>query len=169
MPKSRLEVWKMKTTIIYAHPYEESFNHAILSKEINLFSKKNHDLTVIDLYKDEFNPVFSKKELHLFHEGKTSDSLVRKYQKILQKTDQLVFIFPIWWNEAPAIITGFINKVMTPDFAYHDMSHGIKGLLNSIRDVTVITTPKSPTWYLKFFAGNSKSVYQFHLETNRYT
>lgn len=65
-----------KTTIIYAHPYEKSFNHAILERVQALLDAKGQAYQLIDLYADGFNPVFTKEELALFAEGKALDPLV---------------------------------------------------------------------------------------------
>jgi len=59
-----------KTTIIYAHPYEKSFNHAILERVQALLDAKGQEYRLIDLYADGFNPVYTKEELALFREGK---------------------------------------------------------------------------------------------------
>ena len=83
------------TTIIYAHPYEQSFNHAILQRVRELLESKGEAYKLIDLYADGFNPAYTKEELALFNQGKALDPLVLHYQEILKKTDRLIFIFPI--------------------------------------------------------------------------
>lgn len=70
-----------KTLIIYAHPYEHSFNHAILEKTISSLKSEGTEFSVIDLYAEEFNPSYSAEELRLFSSGRTQDPLVEKYQK----------------------------------------------------------------------------------------
>ncbi|CUS25674.1 hypothetical protein FC70_GL000931 [Paucilactobacillus oligofermentans DSM 15707 = LMG 22743] len=150
----------MLTTIIYAHPYQGSFNHAILKKVEGQLLEKNRDFKVIDLYQDKFDPIYSTEELNLFNSGKTSDSLVKGYQKALKDADQLIFIFPIWWNDLPGMVKGFVDKVFKMNFAYVDGNHGVKGLLTNINQVNIFTTSKSPNWYIKLFAGNAiKSVF----------
>jgi NAD(P)H dehydrogenase (quinone) len=93
-------------------------------------------------------------ELALYSRGEHKDPLVEKYQKILKETEELIIIFPIWWFDVPAILKGFLDKVMLKDFAYIETSTGLKGLLTNIKKTTVITTSNSPKWYLKYFAGN---------------
>lgn len=51
----------MKTLIIYCHPYEKSFNHAILETVKDNLRSKKIDYQVIDLYADNFNPTYDKK------------------------------------------------------------------------------------------------------------
>lgn len=145
----------MKTTIIYAHPYIKSFNHAILTKVIKSMIDNKEDYVVIDLYNDKFDPTYSAKELSLFSVGKTIDPLVSKYQKIIKNTDKVIFIFPVWWNDTPAIIKGFIDKIMKKDFAYNVGSTGVIGNLKNIKKTLILTTSTSPTFYLKMFCGNA--------------
>ncbi len=142
------------TTIIYAHPYEQSFNHAILQRVRELLESKGEAYKLIDLYADGFNPAYTKEELALFNQGKALDPLVLHYQEILKKTDRLIFIFPIWWADMPAIVKGFEDKVFLKTLAYNPTPTGIKGCLTQIREAVVITTSTAPTWYLKFFCGN---------------
>ena len=142
------------TTIIYAHPYEQSFNHAILQRVRELLESKGEAYKLIDLYADGFNPAYTKEELALFNQGKALDPLVLHYQEILKKTDRLIFIFLIWWADMPAIVKGFEDKVFLKTLAYNPTPTGIKGCLTQIREAVVITTSTAPTWYLKFFCGN---------------
>ena len=145
----------MKTTIIYAHPYIRSFNHAILNKVTEALINNKEDYEVIDLYNDKFDPTYSTEELSLFSVGKTIDPLVSKYQKIIKSTDKVIFIFPVWWNDTPAIIKGFIDKIMKKDFAYNVGSTGVIGNLKNIKKTLILTTSTSPTFYLKMFCGNA--------------
>lgn len=142
------------TTIIYAHPYEKSFNHAILQRVKQLLDAKGEQYRVIDLYTDGFNPVYSKEELALYNQGKATDPLVLHYQELLKATDRLIFIFPIWWADMPAIVKGFEDKVFLKTLAFESTPMGLKGKMTHIKEALVITTCSSPTWYLKWFGGN---------------
>ncbi|MDG4969513.1 NAD(P)H-dependent oxidoreductase [Lactococcus lactis] len=104
-------------------------------------SKKNEGYEVLDLYNDNFNPVYSAKELQQFSKGQTPYNLVREYQKKLKQASELVFIFPIWWYDVPAILKGFLDKVFLPQFAYTEDEEGNwEGLLKHIQKVTLVTT-----------------------------
>lgn len=85
----------MATTVIYAHPYEGSFN-----------------------------PVYSKEKLALFDQGQALDPSVQKYQMI-KESRRLIFIFPIWWADMPAIVKGFPDKVLLKQFAYVESKTGL--------------------------------------------
>mgnify|MGYP002477326259 FL=1 len=121
---------------------------------VNQLEQAKKAYQVIDLNKVAFNPVLEEKDLALFSKGETTDPMVQKYQHMLMETDELVFIFPVWWFGIPAILKGFFDKVMLKDFAYIEGKTGLKGLLTHIKRTTVITTSELPTWYLILFSGN---------------
>lgn len=130
-------------TIVLSHPWHGSFNKAILDTVTNKFDKENKPYTVIDLNKDNFNPVFTEQELALYSRGQYADPLVGKYQEIINKSDEIIFIYPIWWGTIPAILKGFFDKVLLVNFAYN-YNNGWTPLLK-INKSTVITTSESPT------------------------
>jgi putative NADPH-quinone reductase len=137
------------TTIIFSHPWHGSFNKAILDTITSLFDKANKAYQIIDLPKDGFNPAMSEAELAVYNKGKALDPLVTKYQEMVGNSDELIFIFPIWWGTMPAILKGFFDKVLLVDFAYN-YEGGWNPLLD-IRKTTVITTSESPTADFKLF------------------
>lgn len=144
----------MKTTLILAHPWHGSFNKAIIDTITNKLDARSEAYQVIDLNKENFDPVMQEQDLALFSKGESTDELVKKYQAMLLDTDKLIFIFPIWWFDVPAILKGFIDKVMLKNFSYKETNTGLKGLLTHIEKTYVITTSDSPNWYLKYVSGN---------------
>jgi len=126
-------------TIIYTHPSASSFNHEILNRLSHYFSRNDEEFEMIDPYADNFNPILTENQLKLYSEGKTDDVLVRKYQRRIAASNELIFIFPIWWQGMPAMLKGFFDKTMLNGFAYNE-DNGWKGLLTNIQSVTVITT-----------------------------
>lgn len=128
-------------TIIYAHPYTGSLNHAVLANITAKFTTNQTPYQVIDLYADHFDPVLSTEELRQYNQGTTDDPLVARYQEMLRQTDDLILIFPVWWYDLPAILKGFFDKVMLPTFSNDEDEDGmLLGKLTHIRTTTLITT-----------------------------
>ena len=139
------------TAVIYAHPYGKSFNHAILEA---MQTRLGDACEVIDLYADGFNPVYRPERLALFSRGEYLDPIVEKYQGILRRAGQVVFLFPIWWGEAPAVVKGFFDKVMLPGFGYKVSPEGrmLPGL--DIARTLIVTTSEAPTEVFRpYFEG----------------
>ena len=144
----------MHTTIIFCHPWHGSFNKAILDAVTRELDKQEKEYHVIDLIKDGFNPVMAEGDLALYSKGQSSDPMVSLYQAALKETDELIFIFPIWWYNIPAILKGFIDKVMLKNFAYIETPTSLKGMLTHIKRTTVFTTSEAPTIYINLMKGN---------------
>ena len=143
-----------RTLIVYAHPYDGSFNHAVLEAATSALAKAGRPYDVVDLYADGFDPRMPAEELALYTEGGTLDPLVSHYQKLIEGASRIIVIAPIWWSELPAIVKGFVDKVMKQNWAYHPTASGVKGHLGHIKRVLVLTTSTSPTWFLRRFSGN---------------
>ncbi|WKF85496.1 NAD(P)H-dependent oxidoreductase [Lacticaseibacillus pantheris] len=145
------------TLIIYCHPYNQSFNHAVLESVLKGLSATEKHPQVVDLYADHFNPCYDQRELQLYGSGETTDPQVAQYLTALKKADRLIIITPIWWNDIPAILKGFFDKVMKrgPERAYTPSKYGVAGHLTNIQKSLILTTSTSPTVYLRLFGGNA--------------
>lgn len=130
-------------TIIFCHPWHGSFNKAILDCIVGKLIAEQREYTVIDLYKDEFNPVFTEEELSVYNSGIALDPMILKYQATIRMTSEIIFIFPNWWNTLPAILKGFFDKVLLKDFAFNYVG-GFNALLD-IPKTFVITTSEKPS------------------------
>ena len=128
-------------TIIYCHPYDGSFNHKILQTITDTLTNLGREYDVIDLYDEGFNPVLGCDDLTM----QSLDELPPRYQKALQSSEHLMFIFPIWWGLMPAMLKGFIDRVFAKGIVYDTTPEG--GILPclSIGRTTVVTTSESDT------------------------
>jgi len=143
----------MKSVIILAHPYPNSFNHVIKDVVYKALIDKR-EVKVIDLVKDGFDPVLSQEDLRLYMQGKSSDPKVVEYQNDLMDCDDLVLVFPIWWYEAPAILKGFLDKVLLPGFAFDEIDNQLVGKLSHIKRLTVISTSEVLSEFMRKEVGN---------------
>lgn len=141
-------------TIVYSHPNKKSFNRQVVDSIVSKCeSKKEVNVNVIDLYEEGFDPHLQSKDLELYSKGDTTDSQVKRYQDILNKTDKLIFVFPVWWNSTPAMIKGFEEKVFIKDYAFKPSKKGLLPLLK-INKGYVITTSGQSTKTLETERGN---------------
>ncbi|MED1557099.1 NAD(P)H-dependent oxidoreductase [Bacillus paramycoides] len=136
----------MNVLIIYAHPSPSSFNASILEHVQKGLQETNHSVTLLDLYKEQFDPVLvfneEKKRRDLLHEEET-----KRYRELVQKADTLLFIYPIWWWGMPAILKGFIDRIFVAGFAYKYEGALPKGLFKG-KKAWVINTLDSSLWYV---------------------
>ena len=146
----------MKTLVVYNHPYEGSFCHAILEKAIKGAQLKG-EVDVIDLDSDKFNPVMNQEDLLGFIRHKIVDEKTQDYAKRIREVDNLVLIFPIWWELIPAMMKGFIDKVVFPGtfYEYTKSGYGMKTLVSNLKKVTVITTMNTSKLIYRLIYGNA--------------
>jgi len=95
--------------IVYGHYNDNSFNAAIKDTFIASAIKAGHSVDLVDLYKDKFNPVFA---------GEEPGEDVLDHRKRIVECDTIVLIAPIWNFRMPAILEGWIDKVLAPPWAF---------------------------------------------------
>lgn len=135
----------MNYLLFNCHPYEKSFNCSVLKAANELIIKKGEVAESIDLIADRFDPVMHAEDLRLWGQGKFCDNLVGDYQSKIKNADILVFSFPVWWGAMPAVLKGFCEKVLLPNWAYQYGENGeMIGLLNDKKAI-VITTMETPS------------------------
>ena len=142
----------MKTLIVFTHPHEGSYCYAIMDAAKKGLKKGGHECKTINLDKDRFDPVMRAKDLKAFTElgrGETAalselDPAVLRYKKKLEWAERLIMIFPIWWMSMPAMMKGFVDKVILPGVAYEMEEGRLKSRLRNLREVTVISTMNTP-------------------------
>jgi NAD(P)H dehydrogenase (quinone) len=73
----------------------------------------------------------------------------------LDACDHLVVGFPLWWGAEPALLTGLLDRLLLPGFAfrYHRGDPWWDRLLAG-RSADVIVTMDTPPWYLRAIYGD---------------
>ena len=146
----------MRVAIVFNHPYEKSYCSAILEAVTTGLHKGKHEVDLIHLDNDNFNPVMSKEDLKAFVDHSPIDPQVIDYNNRLKNTDHLIFIFPIWWDLMPAMTKGFVDRVLNPGVVYdhHPRGFGLVPLLKNLKGVTIITTMNKPKIMYSLLIGN---------------
>ncbi|TYO95052.1 NAD(P)H-dependent oxidoreductase [Desulfallas thermosapovorans] len=128
----------MNALVIYCHPNPKSFNAAILDVVKQELEQKGAKIKVKDLYAMNWNPVLSAADFQKFLAGEKPEDIAREQADVVW-ADVLVLISPIWWFSIPAMLKGYIDRVMSQGFAYEYTPTGPRGLLTGKR-AAVITT-----------------------------
>lgn len=111
----------MEILIIYCHPSDQSFTNAVKNEFIRGLKESKHQYRLLDLYACNFNETFSEQEyLREAFYNQNIDVLndIKYYQRLINQSDALVFIYPIFWGEAPSKLVGWFQRVWTYGFAY---------------------------------------------------
>ncbi len=123
----------MQISIILAHPSSQSFNHAIAQTAITKLKKYGHKVVFHDLYAEKFDPVLPINEIP---ERTRISKGIKLHCKEISHADGIIIIHPNWWGQPPAILKGWVDRVIRPGIAYQfadgDKGEGIPvGLLKS--------------------------------------
>lgn len=105
----------MEISVILAHPYPECFNHAIYQTVLETLRENGHQVNNHNLYDEGFNPLLEGSELA---SGETSDPMVLKHRHEIKKAQGIVIIHPNWWGQPPAILKGWMDRVLRSGVAY---------------------------------------------------
>lgn len=132
----------MKALVIYAHPNPESFNHAILKSVEEGLREQEHEVKIRDLYGMSFDPILDAEDLSLISKGETPED-IRREQADVTWADGLVFIYPLWWHDRPAILKGWMDRVFLNGFAFEYGPQGPTGLLGG-KKALVLQTSGNP-------------------------
>ena len=137
----------MNTLIVYTHPNSASFNHAILDSISAGLKKAGHAVRIKDLYKENFDPVLHAKDLENLQAGSIPER-IGKQQEDLLWAEGLVFIYPLWWFDRPAMLKGWFDLVLTNGLAFEYSDKGVRGLLKHKKALVIITAGGSKQYFI---------------------
>ena len=123
----------MRVLVIVAHPNRASFNHAIAQTCARELTDNGHEVVTHDLYEEAFDPILPYAE---FPKEAVLPTEIQRYCDEVSQADGIVIIHPNWWGQPPAILKGWVDRVLRPGVAYEflegDKGEGIpRGLLRA--------------------------------------
>jgi len=135
----------MKISVILAHPHTGSFNHAIADEAAAMLRESGYTVTVHDLYREQFDPLLTHDEIP---RDAPLDPAIARYCREIATADGIVFVHPDWWGMPPAILKGWIDRVLRPGIAYRfaetDSGEGVPEGLLVAKAVLVFNTSNTP-------------------------
>ena len=135
----------MEISVILAHPRPGSFNHAIAETVVATLEEAGHAVRFHDLYAEAFDPVLPSEEID--RDAVLPPSIGQHCSEIAA-ADGIVFVHPNWWGQPPAILKGWVDRVLRPGMAYRfagtDSGEGIPLGLLPARAALVFNTSNTP-------------------------
>lgn len=129
----------MKVSIILGHQQTGSFNHAIAAAAKQTLEANGHAVMLHDLYAEHFDPILPNDEIR----GGTRDALVQQHLDEIAVAEGIIVIHPNWWASPPAILKGWLDRVLRQGVAYHFVNGAPVGLLKA-DNALVFTTSNTP-------------------------
>ena len=136
----------MKVLIVFTHPNPQSFNHALLDKVREGLEQAGHEVRVKDLYQEKFDPILQASDLEMLQKGNIPKR-IKKEQDQLLWAEGLIFLYPLWWFDRPAMLKGWFDVVLTNGLAFEYSSEGVKGLLKHKKALVIITAGGSEQYF----------------------
>ncbi len=133
----------MRVLVVQAHPDQESLSGALLQAVKRGLGQAGHHVDVIDLYGEGFRACMSAEERRAYEtEQPIIDQQVQRYVDLLLAADALVFVYPTWNMGLPAILKGWIERILLPGVAFSldPKTNRVKGGLGHLRHLVGVST-----------------------------
>ncbi len=140
-----------KILIINAHPYDQSLGTAIASAYEKGAKEAGAEVKRINLYDLKFDPILHKG----YHEIQELEPDLKMAQEAITWAEHLVFVYPIWWLNIPALFKGFIDRIILPGFGFKYASSKLfpEKLLKN-KSARLLVTMDAPVWFNWLMYGN---------------
>jgi putative NADPH-quinone reductase len=146
----------MRVLVFYCHPVAESFAAAAHRTVLQALAEAGHEITDVDLYAEEFDPVMSRRERLDYLNTARNDRLVKRHDDQLAAAEALVLVYPAWWYGMPAMLKGYFDRVWLPGVAFDVTPDGKVDTdrLKGLRRILVVTTYGGSWWMVRVVLGD---------------
>lgn len=145
----------MRALVIHCHPSEDSFASAVRDTVLGRLRAAGVDVRLHDLYAEGFQPVLTGPEWSGYLDSPANRAPVESHCADLEWCDTLIFVYPTWWYGLPAMLKGWLDRVLLPDLAFmmpKEPGETIRPGLQHIERLGVFTTCGA-SWWLTTFVG----------------
>jgi NAD(P)H dehydrogenase (quinone) len=116
-PAPALKLPRPRHAVILAHPDEDSFNAAVAKAWCEAARASGHDAELRDLYRLGFDPVLKPSEQPRPDRYAMSNDVAAELAAI-ESADVFVLVYPVWFGGPPAILKGYVDRVLGAGFTY---------------------------------------------------
>ena len=131
----------MKMLVIIGHQKKGSFCHAIAETAAEELKAAGHEVIYHDLYEEDFDPILPHEEIP---KGLEKPPVIHKHCEELTAADGYVVVHPNWWAMPPAILKGWIDRVICQGVAYEFGEAGAVIAHLTGKRAVVFTTSNTP-------------------------
>lgn len=149
----------MRAAVVVAHPNPDAFAHELARRAHGGLRAAGHDVDLVDLCAIGFRPAMSPAERVAYHSARpVLDPLVQDQIDLVTSVDTLVFVYPTWWGGFPAVLKGWLERVMVPGvgFRFDKRSGKVRPGLTNVRRIVGVSTYGSPRWYVRLVNDNGR-------------
>jgi 1,4-dihydroxy-2-naphthoate octaprenyltransferase len=138
---------RLKVLLVLGHPRRDSLCGALADAFAAGARQAGVDLRRLDLCDLQFNP----NVIAGSPRNQPLEPAIGQAVDLVRWADHLVFVFPTWWGTMPALMKGFLDRVLMPGFAFeeHEEGSGWDKLLTG-KSAHLLTTMDTPTWVYRW-------------------
>ena len=153
----------MRILLVHCHPVATSYCAALRDRALAALAGAGHEVKVIDLYREGFDPVLSAAERtsYLAHTA-ANIAGVQPHVDALRRAEGLLFVFPTWFYGPPAMLKGWLERTWLPGVAFtlpQKKGERAGPGMQHIRWLGCITTSGSPWWWLKVMGDPGRKLF----------
>ncbi|HYW81383.1 MAG TPA: NAD(P)H-dependent oxidoreductase [Thermoguttaceae bacterium] len=130
----------MKILVVIGHQHKGSFCHAIVETAIGQLESAGHEVIFHDLYEEQFDPILPQAEIPPDAE---LDPVVCRHRDEVSEADGYLIVHPNWWAQPPAVLKGWLDRVLRQGHHYRFGPEGVIGMLTG-KKALVFTTSNTP-------------------------
>lgn len=131
--------------IVLGHPSPSSFNAALAGHYMATARSAHHEAELRDLYALGFDPLLKEPERKA-DGADSASSDVRSEVELLRRCDVLTFVYPLWFGMPPAMIKGYIDRVLGAGFRIDDLGQSHNSVLRGKQLAVISTSGSRLTW-----------------------
>ncbi len=139
----------MRALVVYCHPDPGSFNAAVRDVVLDRLAGQGAEVRLHDLYAMGFTPVLTSLEWAGYLTCPDNIAPVAGPVADVRWADTLIFVYPTWWYGLPAMLKGWLDRVLLPDVAFvmpDATNKTIRPGLQHIKRLGVFTTCGASRW-----------------------
>ncbi len=138
--------YQPRHVVVLAHPSRQSFNGLIADTYCKAIAAQGQEAIVRDLYTIGFDPVLKDAERPSRKASSLSPDVAAERDAI-HSSDVFVFVYPIWFGMPPAILKGYIDRVLGAGVTPEDLQAASgPSLLRDRLLVNITTSGASNHW-----------------------
>jgi putative NADPH-quinone reductase len=147
--------------VVIAHPSTDSYCHGLATRAESGLRAGGHEVVVLDLYEVGFRVAMTAEEREAYHgDMPIVDPMVAEHASLVQRAEVIVFVYPTWWSGLPAILKGWLERVMVPGigFVLDERTNKVRPGLGQMRRLVGISTYGSPRSYVRLVNDNGRRI-----------
>jgi len=149
----------MRALVVYCHPSPHSFNAAIRDLVLAKLAAAGAEVRLLDLYANGFQPVLTGPEWQGYLDCPQNTASVTQDVEAVRWCDTLIFVYPTWWYGLPAMLKGWLDRVLLPEVAFHMPDaecRTIRPGLGHVGRLAIFTTCGASWWLTQIIGAPGK-------------